>query len=59
MNQWVKVPDYQPMIGTECMVCGKEINLGYVTNALVPMMCEECKEAIKFAKELMNDQIRS
>ena len=59
MNQWVKVPDYQPMIGTECMVCGKEINLGYVTNALVPMMCEECKEAIKFAKELKNGYIKS
>lgn len=53
MSEWVKVPDYQPMIGTECLACGKTINLGYYTNALVPMLCEECKEAIKFAKELI------
>ena len=59
MTEWVKVPDYQPMIGTECMVCGKEINLGYYTNQLVPMICEDCKEAIKFAKALKNGKIKS
>ena len=57
MTEWVKVPDYQPSIATECMVCGKEINLGYCTNYLVPMICEECKEAIKYAKKLMNDDL--
>ena len=56
MTEWVKVPDYQPTIGTECMVCGSEINLGYCTNQLVPMICEECKEAIKYAKKLMKGQ---
>lgn len=56
MTEWVKVPDYQSPIGTECMVCGKEINLGYCTNHLVPMICEECKEAIKYAKKLMKEQ---
>ena len=55
----MKVPDYQGMIGTECIGCGKTINLGYVQSALVPRLCEECKEAIKFAKELMNDQIKN
>lgn len=44
MTEWVKVPDYQPLIATECMVCGKEINLGYYTNHLVPMICEETDE---------------
>ena len=53
MTEWVKIPDYQPPIATECMVCGKEINLGYCTNHLVPMICEECKEAIKYAKKLI------
>lgn len=57
MSEWVKVPDYQDMIGTECIGCGKPISLGYVQSPLVPRLCEECKEAIKFAKELMNDQI--
>ena len=59
MSEWVKVPDYQDMIVTDCIVCGKAINLGYAQSVLVPMMCEECKEAIKFAKILMNDQANS
>ena len=59
MSEWISIPDYNAPIGTSCMFCGKEINLGYLTNALVPAMCEECKEAIKFAKKLMNDQIES
>lgn len=54
MSEWVKVPDYQDMIGTECIVCGKIINLGYAQSVLVPRMCEECKDAIKFAKALKN-----
>ena len=56
MAEWVKIPDYQQPIGTECMVCGKEINLGYSTNHLVPMICEECKEAIKYAKKLLKEK---
>ena len=59
MSEWVKVPDYQDMIGTECIGCGKLINLGYAQSVLVPRLCDECKEAIKFAKELMNDQIKN
>ena len=55
MTEWVKIPDYHPSTTTECMVCGKEINLGYCTSWLVPKICEECKEAIKYAKKLMND----
>ena len=59
MSEWISIPDYNAPIGTSCMVCGKEINLGYSTNALVPAMCEECKEAIKFAKALKNGEIKS
>ena len=57
MSEWISIPDYNAPIGTSCMVCGKEINLGYSTNALVPAMCEECKEAIKFAKALKNGEV--
>ena len=56
MTEWVKIPDYQPNIVTECMVCGKEINLGYCTNCLVPKICEDCKEAIKYAKKLLKER---
>ena len=56
MTEWVKVPDYQDMIGTECIGCGKPINLGYAQSALVPRLCNECKEAIKYAKKLMNEK---
>ena len=59
MTEWVKVPDYQDMIGTECIGCGKPINLGYARSAFVPRLCDECKEAIKFAKKLMDGQIKS
>ena len=59
MSEWVKVPDYQDMIGTECIGCGKTISLGYAYSVIVPRLCEECKEAIKFAKKLMNEQIDS
>ena len=58
MSEWVKVPDYQDMIGTECIGCGKTINLGYAQSVLVPRMCDECKEAIQFVKELMNDGLK-
>ena len=57
MSEWVKVPDYQDMIGTECIGCGKPISLGYAYSALVPRLCEECKDAIKFAKALKNSEI--
>ena len=59
MSECISIPDYNAPIGTSCMVCGKEIDLGYSMNALVPAMCEECKKAIKFAKKLMNDQVES
>lgn len=59
MSEWVKVPDYQDMIGTECIGCGKPISLGYTYSALVPRLCEECKEAIKFAKELRNSYLNN
>ena len=59
MSEWVKIPDYQDMIGTECIGCGKAINLGYAQSVLVPRMCDECKEAIKFAKALKNGEIKS
>jgi len=59
MSEWISVPDYQDMIGTECIGCGKAISLGRSYSGLVPRLCEECKEAIKFAKKLMNDQINN
>lgn len=56
MSRWMSVPDYQDMIETECIGCGKAISLGRSYSELVPRLCEECKEAIKFAKKLINDQ---
>ena len=57
MPELVKVPDYQDMIGTECIGCGKLIKLGYAQSELVPRLCDECKEAIKYAKKLMADGV--
>lgn len=56
MSEWVSAPDYNNMIATECIVCGKTINLGYSCSALVPRLCDECKEAIKWAKKRMNEE---
>lgn len=56
MSEWIKIPDWDDMIGTECIGCGKLISLGRDHSALVPRLCDECKEAIGFAKELMKEQ---
>lgn len=56
MSEWVPVPDYNNMIATECIGCGKPIKLGYAYSILVPRLCDECKEAIKFAKKLLKEQ---
>ena len=40
-------------IGTPCISCGKTIDLGHDSSALVPRMCDECKEAIEFARTII------
>ena len=42
---------------TECISCGASIPLGYGDSINVRRMCNECKEAIKFAKEFMSDAV--
>ena len=60
MSEWIEIPkDTDYMTGTECIGCGKTISLGYANTYLVPMLCEECKDAIKFAKALKNGKIKS
>lgn len=43
--------------GIPCISCGKTIDLGHNYSPLVPRMCDECKEAIEFAKEFMSDAV--
>lgn len=59
MSEWISIPDYNDRIGTECIGCGKTIKLGYVQSPLIPKLCDECKEAINFAKELRNAYVNS
>lgn len=39
-------------IATDCMCCGKIIYLGYNYSALVPRLCDQCIDAIRWAKEI-------
>ena len=39
-------------ITTPCIVCGESIHIGEYESALVPRMCDKCKDAIMFIKRM-------
>lgn len=45
-------------LSTQCIVCGKEIKLENGQSDIVPRMCNECKDAIMFAKEMQEETRR-
>lgn len=42
-------------ISTSCIVCGKTIALEPYQAPNAPRVCDECKEAVAWAKEKMKD----
>ena len=41
-------------IETHCIICGHAIQF---QGEFVPQVCDECKEAVKFAKEFMSEEV--
>lgn len=37
---------------TPCIVCGEAVHIGEYESALVPRMCDKCKDAIMFIKRM-------
>ena len=52
----IQIPNMfnQPKICITCVVCGEIAREEYFTGNIDIVVCDECKEAIKFAKELKN-----
>ena len=50
------IPDMsnRPKICITCIVCGGIVREEYFTGNIDILVCDECKEAIKYAKELRN-----
>ena len=44
-------------LSINCIVCDKEIELEDGQSDIIPRLCDECKEAVKFAKELKSRSI--
>lgn len=45
--------DFLP--STSCIICGKGIALDLYQDMNAPRVCDECKEAVAWAKEKMKD----
>ena len=43
-----------PMLATPCMICGKNVNISMWQSG--PGICDECKQAIAWAKEKMKEK---
>ena len=41
---------------TSCIVCGEKILLSEMQSALVPKMCDKCKDAIMFIKRMRSKE---
>ena len=43
-------------LSTRCIVCNKSIELNDMQSELVPRMCDECKDAVMFVRQIMNQK---
>ena len=52
----IKIPDPNALqTAAECLICGKLVELGYSSSIWV-LVCDECKEAVKYAKKLLKEK---
>ena len=42
-------------VGIPCLICGKVLETDMGSHCLYPYVCDECKEAVAYAKQLMNE----
>jgi hypothetical protein len=42
-------------VGIPCLICGKVLETGMGSYCLYPYVCDECKEAVAYAKQLMKE----
>jgi hypothetical protein len=48
--------DTAPMkVGIPCLICGKVLETDMGSHCFYPYVCDECKEAVAYAKQLMNE----
>ena len=41
-------------LSTRCIVCNESIELNDMQSELVPRMCDECKDAVMFVRQIMS-----
>ena len=42
-------------VGIPCLICGKVLETDMGSYCLYPYICDECKEAVTYAKQLMKE----
>jgi hypothetical protein len=42
-------------VGITCLICGSVLETAMGSHHLYPYVCDECKEAVAYAKQLMNE----
>ena len=48
------IPIERAKMSTRCIVCDESIELNDMQSELVPRMCDKCKDAVMFVRQIMN-----
>lgn len=53
-----KIIDNHVKLVSACIICGRELEHKPHQGSFADMVCDECKEAIKYAKTLMRNNLK-